>query len=228
MNWVWRKHTQVQRRILPLITFTLITVFAFTLAGIYSSQVSTSMGSEVLLSGSNCGIQSWDNMDVKNFVESFHPYAVQRTGSSANYAQRCYQNGASIKECSTFVRKSLPWQSKQDVACPFDEKICRSNSTNIRLDTGYLNSNFDLGINSPPEDQFLYRNVVECAPLKTEGYSKNGTRNSTTTEQVMSYYYGSAIGFSSRPTYQYPANPPSRGGYYKGNSLSAYADYTIR
>lgn len=98
-------------------------------------------------------------------------------------------------------------------------------------DTGYINSNSDLGINSPPEDQFLYRSVVECAPLKTEGYSENGTsleRNNTGPRQVMSYYYGGVINDPSTPTYQYPADPPSGSGFYQGNRLSAYADYTLR
>lgn len=135
MNWAWRKDTQAQpfQRILPWIAFTLITLAAFMLAGIFSSQISTSMGNEVLLSGPKCGIHLWHGMDVNDYLKTIQPYMVQRTISSANYAQRCYSNGAIFQDCSTFVRKNLPWQSKKDVACPFPNDICRSNSTNIRL-----------------------------------------------------------------------------------------------
>lgn len=55
--------------------------------------------------------------------------------------------------------------------CPFVESICRSNSTNLILDTGFINTDTHLGINAPPEERLLMRHVLKCAPLLTEGYS---------------------------------------------------------
>lgn len=165
MNWVWRKHTQARpyRRILPLIMFSVIITSVFILASIFSSRISTSMGNEVLLLGSNCGIRTSDTLDSEYWYGTYLPYVAERTAFSANYAQECYRKGAMIQNCPTFLQKNLKYTSKLDIGCPFpgNDKICRSNSTNIRLDSGYINSNFDLGINSPPEDQFLYRTVVE-------------------------------------------------------------------
>lgn len=110
-----------------------------------------------------------------------------------------------------FPRRSLPWTSTR-VACPFpgQEKICRDNSTNLRLDSGYINSHFDLGNNAPPEDRFLYRTVVECAPLRHEEYSEADTiylyENRTGERKVFWYRYGSQA--NGEPvTYQYPAEP---------------------
>ena len=234
MNWVWRKHTQAQpmKRILPLITYTLTTLCAFTLAGLFSSQVSTSMGNEVLLSGTNCGIPIMSSNSTKDIWAYFLPYEVQRLVFSADYAQACYGNNADNKDCSTFLQKNLPWTSKHDIDCPFPgyDKICRSNSTNLRLDTGYINSNFHLGINSPSEDRFLYRNIVECAPLNTEGYSENVTeyaiRNKTNPRQVMRYYYGNQ--FDNHPmTYEYPADPPVEQNY-RTNSRMVNSDYSLQ
>lgn len=121
---------------------------------------------------------------------------TERTPSSENYAQECYREGAMIQNCPRFLQKSLKYTSKHDIGCPFPgkDKTCRSNSTNLRLDPGYINSNADLGINSPPKDQFLYRTVVECALLHHERYSKNTTvylgENSTSPRHLMRYYYG--------------------------------------
>lgn len=236
INWAWRKHTQAQpyRRIMPLITIALTALFGFALAGIFSSRVSTSMGNEVLLSGQNCGILTVDNIGEKDYWGTLLPYSTQRTVSSANYAQGCYKNDTIIQDCPTYLHKSLPWKSEHDVGCPFPghDKICRSNSTNLRLDTGYLNSNSDLGINTPPGDQFLYRSMIECAPLNTKGYSEQATLslgpNKTTPRQIMNYRYGQVYTYAQPMTYQYSADPPTGIGHTDGINFSAFADYTIQ
>ncbi|KAF7190982.1 Heterokaryon incompatibility protein 6, OR allele [Pseudocercospora fuligena] len=45
------------------------------------------------------------------------------------------------------------------------------NNTAVRMDSGYINSLYDLGINSHPDDAISFRKVLECAPIKTEGFS---------------------------------------------------------
>lgn len=72
--------------------------------------------------------------------------------------------------------------------CPFSNvSICRTNSSNIRLDTGYIDLNDDLGVNAPPENNILFRSVLQCAPLETQGYTEpmKGPRDNFT-----AYYYG--------------------------------------
>lgn len=80
INWTWRRHTQSRPywRILPLATFTLTIVCVFSLASIFSSQVSTSMGNEVLLLGPNCGIYDVNSIDFEYYIETFLPYLAQR------------------------------------------------------------------------------------------------------------------------------------------------------
>ena len=195
MSWAWRKDIRAQPywRILPLIVFAFLTLSGFSVAGIFSSRVSTSMGDEVLLSGQNCAFQLRDDIDMTDYYTTMAPYFNQRLASSANYAQRCYRSNTISQDCSMFVQKSLSRKITYDIACPFPghDRICRRNSTNIRLDTGYIDSNLDLGINTPSEFRFLLRNVVECGPLKTDGYSKNVTiypkRNDTSPNQSMQY-----------------------------------------
>jgi hypothetical protein len=33
------------------------------------------------------------------------------------------------------------------------------------MDTGFLNSQHDFGINAPPKDRILYRRMTTCAPI---------------------------------------------------------------
>lgn len=251
LNWAWRNHTVIQlcRRILPLTTLTVVILAAFAVASVFSSQVTTSMGNDALLLGSNCGINNLTGTDARYYMATFLPYMVQRLISSATYAQECYyQRSATTQNCPTFVQRSLPWTTTRDVGCPFPggDKICRSNSTNLRIDSGYINSHINLGINAPQEDRFLFRTVIECAPLKTEGYSENVTlnlpENSTNSRQVMQYKYGGLFhgaegqSFNNSVTYQYSADPVlGLGGYYgtpsfpyHGIPFSANNDYTVQ
>ena len=235
MNWAWRTRTRAHPylRILPLMTFAFLNLGCLTVAPIYSSRVSTSMGDEVLLSGRNCGFGLVDGIDTEDYMTTFLPYIHQRMTFSANYAQTCYRKDTASQDCPTFVRKSLPWTGTYDIGCPFPgrDKICRRNSRNIRLDTGYIDSHFDLGINSPSENRFSVRNMVDCAPLNTEGYSKNLTtysrRNDTSPKQRTEYYYGETGADGRRWTYDYSADPTAAAENRSLNFTDIQRDYTI-
>jgi hypothetical protein len=55
--WVWRgRARQVWERISPLLLFFLLWFIGLSLAAIFSSQISTAMGNEVLIASPNCGI----------------------------------------------------------------------------------------------------------------------------------------------------------------------------
>lgn len=216
--WAWRRNDMVPyRRLLPFAGFATLTLMGFIVAGIFSSEVSTSMGREVRLRGSNCG--SW-NIDTSTANDSFAvimPYASQRTASSMAYAQRCYNNDANPRDCAIFLQPRLRWTADYNATCPFPggKDICLSDSGNLQLDSGYIDSDHDLGINSPPETRFLYRSVAECAPLKTKGYTRNTTfvPNAGMSKQplgrnVTQYFYGRLIdgGSDLNLTYQYSAD----------------------
>jgi hypothetical protein len=139
---------------------------------------------------------------------------------------RCYSNISGFTGCNDYVRGRLPVTAISNASCPFLGSICKSHDKNLRLDTGYLDSLVHFGINAPPENRFLFRQVSHCAPLKLEGYTKFDNV-SDPANPVMRYYYGelNAVdptygGFS----YQQPVPKPS-------NTLSAYglsqANYSI-
>lgn len=121
------------------------------------------------------------------------------THSAANYAQQCYfSDSAGMFDCTHFAQGHLPTTMDTQAPCPFSNvSICRTNSSNIRLDTGYIDLNNDLGVNGPPENNILFRAVFQCAPLETQGYTTpmKGPRDNFTT-----YNYGPS--FRSNYTYR--------------------------
>ena len=93
-------------------------------------------------------------------------------------------------DCLAFNRHLIEF-SREDASCPFDAKICAT-AQGFSVDTGYLDTQRDLGINSRPEDAVGFRRSAVCAPLVTNGYTSAISSNSapaglTTLE---GYYYG--------------------------------------
>ncbi|RWA09604.1 hypothetical protein EKO27_g5506 [Xylaria grammica] len=169
--WAWRKLPA--RRILsllPEIALAFGCIAAFTVAGGFSSSISTAIGDEVLIRGDNCAILSppTNTSDLDLIL----PIRSQRLNQDATYAQQCYQSNASLSECTRFVVSHLPTSSvNTNAKCPFQSEICQTQDHNIQLDTGYLNSHDHLGINAPETQRFALRYVLQCAPLKSEGHT---------------------------------------------------------
>ncbi|RDA91347.1 hypothetical protein CP533_0030 [Ophiocordyceps camponoti-saundersi (nom. inval.)] len=193
LGWSWRQEG-VRRsvlRMLPVALCAVVSISAFTIAGGFSSQLSSGLGNAVLVNGSHCGYLM-DTYEVNNTGTSsaigLYPYFVRKLENAANYAQQCYSAKSSgMFSCSTFVKNHLPATVDDQVPCPFSGGICRSNTSNLRLDTGYLDSQEHLGINSRPENRILYRAVLTCAPLVTEGYT---SQVRTTHNNYTQYHYG--------------------------------------
>lgn len=212
----------------------MLTVMAFAVATIFSSEVTTSMGQEVLLRGFNCGSLNYLNDDGARdeFESTIQPYFSQRTALSMAYAQRCYVSNANSRDCSVFYQPRLHWMAVRNATCPFPggEDICLSNSSNLRLDSGYIDSDHDLGINSPPGTRFLYRSVAECAPLKTKGYARNATyvpqlARDNVNQTVVQYFYDESP--DDNITYQYTLDSVIGPNYHDGIEKSAFSDYSL-
>lgn len=177
---------------------------AFTVAGGFSSSISSGISDEVLLNGTNCGIirQTKNDADTARIVV---PYYSEVTNSAASYAQQCYSSdsagnfdSAGMFDCKFFVKDHILSTADSQAPCPFnDSGICRSSNSNIRLDTGYLSLLHNFGVNAPPEQDILFRAVFHCAPLETKGYTEAvyGLLDNFTT-----YNYGSLF---NGPNYTY-------------------------
>ncbi|OTA62231.1 hypothetical protein K449DRAFT_433887 [Hypoxylon sp. EC38] len=185
-------------RIFPVAFFAICFIIATTIAGGYSSQISTAVGNEVLLKGEHCAILSTDVRGQLNstteMLKTIHQ--TKSLDDAINYAQQCYSSTPSgVLDCDRFVVRNIATVIKDYAAgCPFASDICRDNATNIRLDTGHIDSNDYFGLNAPTNQRLSFRRVLSCAPLKTDGYSGTVTVFNKT---YTSYNYGTILTGSS-------------------------------
>ncbi|KAK6828327.1 cytochrome p450 protein [Apiospora arundinis] len=113
--------------------------------------------------------------------------------TAMNYAEECYSSSrvSSMVECKGFIVPKLPTAiTEYNASCPFQNNICRSKTSNIMLDSGYIDSREHLGINSPNSQRFQQREVLHCAPLETEGYERTFSQSNKT---FVAYDYGGII-----------------------------------
>lgn len=190
-NWFWRRNASSPfRRVLPLAAFSILHIAVFGIAGIFSSQVSTAAGNEVLVSSPNCGyLHSTAHTNSTDILRWFYPYFNKGVVQSASYAQQCYRQDAVAQSCNTFIQPNISTTSSR-AACPFDGMCVGSGDIALELDTGHINSHFNLGLNAPPEDRWTVRKVTTCAPITTAGYSTPYHPTNSTADDYVEYYYG--------------------------------------
>lgn len=199
----WRAHAKnLGRRLIPCVVLALVVFLLVNAAGAFSSQIAVTPRTEVLLSGRNCGYVRTRGITGSDQTLIWRPYHSEFQNKASNYALRCYDPKENTSGCQTYVRKSLHSTITHNASCPFEESICKSKDKNILIDTGILDSHYDLGINAPLEDRFQYREKIHCAPLATQGHTK--TKN-----QMIRFYYGPYAPFGVRIheySYQYVLN----------------------
>lgn len=223
----WRKNAyQPYYRLLPLIVVVSLSVSAFAAAGVFSAKIGSETGNEVLVTSSTCG-QIYTPEVTLNLKSTFlYPFYSRDLTSAASYAQRCYSNSSSSSDCNTYIKKMLKSTVDRNASCPFHESICRHQSRNIKLDTGYIDSHGDLGINAPPDHRIAVRLVDHCAPLVSDGRTQ--LYNYSDDISYMRYYYGNQTVHSKYVdldfTYEHErVNPPqmdSEGAQYTSNDYS--------
>ena len=137
----------------PYIVHSVLCALAFATTGVLSSRITGLSGDEVLVSSNSCGIH-WvpNDSSFEEAIEFYSAFQGQRARASLNYAQECYFSNGSIDHpmCKNYVRSQLPYTVERNASCPFRKDICRTQTGNIRLDTGLLDSHWDLGLNSHP------------------------------------------------------------------------------
>ncbi|KAL9116076.1 MAG: hypothetical protein Q9227_000445 [Pyrenula ochraceoflavens] len=231
LAWRKRAHRPITR-LLPLLGTSLAIFVCFAMASIFASRISS--GNEVLISSPNCGVPNGTSSDptTPRLVEAvFNTWSAERVNSNANYAQRCYsstdRNSSTEAEndgCTPFVKKQLNSIIDRNATCPFHPNICRNYYGNIRLDTGYLNAQRDIGLNLPSDLDFTLRKVSQCAPLKTKQYQRSAPYSSD--KNYTQYFYGPRIA-ARNVDFTYQVDEISADEVYWRGSTSPYADYRL-
>jgi hypothetical protein len=121
--WAWKRHSTIRNvlsRLVPIVSFSFASITGFAVAGIFSSQISTKSGNEVLVSSVRPGFFDIAlDTNVSAFMETVQPWASRRDVQDANYARQCYQPRPSDVNCPTYVKHSLPIIATRNASCPF-------------------------------------------------------------------------------------------------------------
>ncbi|KAL1616497.1 hypothetical protein SLS54_008400 [Diplodia seriata] len=223
--WAWAKVDKTARnytRICPLVALTLLILLAFAAAGGLSSRVSTAIGSDVLLSGSRCGILGYEGTNVSVVLDYLAPWLSQAAAVASLYQQQCYSNRANTEDCHTYTKKRLSATVDRNASCPFHDSICQSSRGNLRIDSGFLDSNDDFGLNTPPSERMQSRCVYHCAPLDTTNYESSYNHS----DDLGHYSYG-GYSLGRRPGSNYAFEHPklSKKAWREGG---IFADYDLK
>ncbi|KAH8649739.1 hypothetical protein BGZ60DRAFT_437287 [Tricladium varicosporioides] len=178
----WRKHTRCSiRRILPLLLAASTNIAVFLVAGILSSRA-TNAGSEVLAKG-KCGFLRSVNDPSPGFMTGeilldrniFYMAAYTSFREESFYVRSCYGNhkGKESDLCNFYTTPFIESRVDKNASCPFSTDMCSVPA--ISFDTGLIDSNDHLGINSRSGDRVQMRKVTTCAPIDTEKYSSDWT-----------------------------------------------------
>lgn len=231
--WVWRrKANRPFRRVSPIIVATALSSVIFAVASIFSARISSEMGNEALISGPSCGwLYEGDPNVVQydTYTTIAEPWISRQANSYANYVQTCYNNVSETEGCSLFIKRQLPSTIDRNATCPFQaEDVCRHKYRNIKLDTGTLYVDSDLGLNVPSDLRYTLRISTHCAPLATERYRQN--YNFSTETAYTRYFYGRQNNNDNQPTnktYTYESQILSDAVIQSENFHAGMADYRL-
>lgn len=142
--------------------------------------------------------QLYANFGADDFAQMtlFNIHQRINADLSKDYVRDCLSGYQSSPECNIYKRRELPYLTNTNAACPFSPEMCRTSA--LQLDSGLLDSNDDLGINSEVRDRVQYRTVLTCAPITLDGFVKGGS--STIDGRAYNFtaaYYGENIQMNS-------------------------------
>lgn len=201
LYWTSRSFWKQSPYVVLTATLAVICICGFAVIGGFSSRLSDATGSEVLIMSHNCGFQ--DASLATGFTQAFVPYIADKIQNDVTHVHQCYlHKSADQSSCGNFVADRLTATIDGEASCPFSDELCRSNNTNLRIDSGYIDSHNHLGLNAPPEERVTWRKVLSCAPIATEGYT---SEIDTSVGTVTRYHYGSVGGANSTTDFIYSA-----------------------
>jgi hypothetical protein len=188
-----------------ILAVSLISLVGWSVAQLFVSRIWTAAGNEVLIANNVCGTLYPNLSLTAESAQIWNVYYKDRLESASTYERQCYSQPLDSLECTQLPVPRLNWTT-DDAACPFvDTGLCiKTNSTPVKMDSGYINSNTHLGVNAKLEDTIEYRKVATCSPIQPNHVvliSANDTR-----DDVFQYHYGYNFALNSEQTFNYSVN----------------------
>ena len=178
VGWAWRSEPiHPFWRSLALVAISTLHIGAFVIAGLLASR-GVITDSTVLLRSSYCG--SWpidDQFILSNFnnfnnktpavlqeEEAFAIEARRELEDSLAYVWDCYPVPG--PDCARFISGALYQDISRNASCPFDKPLCLTDA--VYIETDFIDSAVDLGINAKLEDRVWFRKSISCAVLSSD------------------------------------------------------------
>lgn len=198
----------------------LFHILTFGAAGIFSSRV-VQADDQVLIKHQLCGwyhnpdkpISEYNQTDWDAY-SAFILAGQLREETKLAYTRSCYadESSAEAPSCDSFVSKRIDSTVKNAAACPFGPEICEFGNA-FEIDSGYLNSDLDLGINARPQNRVWYRVVTTWTVVNGTNFMGNWTD-----------VPGSLPGDKQR---LYFLGPTTTGGKVNTNYTFSYSNYSF-
>lgn len=174
----------------PILITSLASIALWAVAQVSLSRIWTDAGNEFLIDSGVCG---WVDGNNEKVLLS----GTRRKEAALAHVNLCYEEAGAptvqADSCRRLPRASIDW-TISDAPCPFtDPDLCIStNSTPITLDSGYLSSSADFGVNARREDTILYRKVATCSPVTS-------TYQASPNKGIINFYYGPNAVYDTEP-----------------------------
>jgi hypothetical protein len=163
----WRGRTKRPfYRVAAFALLAALNLALFSVAGIFTSEVTKVPGNSTIILGPSCGGYK-SSPDVNNGqLAAFQAKVLADTYEAATYVRQCYGGNTTSLACGVYNRRSLAFTTNPNATCPFASGLCIFNDKSaFSMDTGLIDSHSDLGINAPPEHRIKFRRLTTCAPV---------------------------------------------------------------
>ncbi|KAL9560840.1 hypothetical protein ACKAV7_015003 [Fusarium commune] len=184
--------------------------------GLFSSAITRSAGNHILITPGTCGIV-FDNTSETGLSSK----SLGKTIIADTHARGCYGSNDSSAQCNLFVQKQITWTEDANASCALGNGFC---SATLELDSGCIDSHYDLGINAPLENRIYYRRVTKCAvvdPKVVRNFTKE-TYTNYTAYPVYQYYLGNSTAPETPFTFEYDSYLAVSDVGYGLSSISQY------
>ncbi|KAI5361067.1 hypothetical protein Slin15195_G089750 [Septoria linicola] len=194
----------------------------FSIAAIFSAKVTTA-SSDVLLKPITCGEWPYTNpydLGQENFAR--WSQAAKNFKDGYSIQQHCTddQDSGPAPRCSPLRNSWVNWTAQLHSDCPFGNIACASPA--LILETGNIDTQLHLGINSRPGDRITVRQEFTCAVLETSQFTT--THTSENVSFLWSFGYDNYAGLATKKTFGRVSNETILKAYHlDGRSQSGSA-----
>jgi hypothetical protein len=226
LGYSWRKKVRHSNlRTVSVASVALFHILAFGAAGIFSSRV-VRADDQVLIKPQLCGWYQAPSKAISEFNQTdWDAYsalmlaAQLREETKLAYTRSCYadESSAEAPSCDSFVLQRVDSTMNNSAVCPFSPQICELGGA-LEIDSGFLDSDLDLGINARPKDRVWYRMVTTWTLLNGTNFESSWTDlpGSLPGDKMRLYFLGPAtsdgqvttnftFSYSNYSFYEYPA-----------------------